>query len=55
MAVSIGSAQLPILAQLRGYRREWLRSDCAAGLSVAAVSLPSTASEADVASITRLT
>jgi SulP family sulfate permease len=41
MAVSIGSAPLPIFAQLRGYQRSWLRSDVAAGLSVAAVSLPS--------------
>lgn len=41
MAGSIGSAPLPILTQLRGYRRDWLAPDCAAGLSVAAVSLPS--------------
>ncbi len=32
---------LPILAQLRGYQPAWLKSDLAAGLSVAAVSLPS--------------
>jgi high affinity sulfate transporter 1 len=32
---------LPILAQLRGYEIGWLKSDLAAGLSVAAVSLPS--------------
>jgi len=42
MAISIGSAQFPIVAQLRGYRHDWLRPDWAAGLSVAAVSLPST-------------
>ena len=30
----------PGLAMLRGYRREWLRDDIAAGLSVAAVALP---------------
>src|SRR5688572_14862451 len=28
------------LAMLRGYRKEWLRNDVAAGLSVAAVALP---------------
>jgi SulP family sulfate permease len=32
---------LPILDQLRGYQPAWLKSDLAAGLSVAAVSLPS--------------
>jgi high affinity sulfate transporter 1 len=32
---------LPIVTQLRGYERNWLKSDLAAGLSVAAVSLPS--------------
>ena len=32
---------LPLVGQLRGYRAEWLKSDLAAGLSVAAVSLPS--------------
>ena len=37
MAVSIFSAKLPILAQLLDYRREWLKLDVAAGLSVAAV------------------
>jgi SulP family sulfate permease len=31
---------LPVLAQLREYRPAWLKSDVAAGLSVAAVSLP---------------
>lgn len=41
MAVSICSAKLPILAQLLDYRRQWLKLDFAAGLSVAAVSLPS--------------
>ncbi|WP_213742343.1 SulP family inorganic anion transporter [Bradyrhizobium sp. dw_411] len=41
MAVSIRSAKLPILAQLLDYRRDWLKMDLAAGLSVAAVSLPS--------------
>ena len=32
---------LPLLAQIRDYRAAWLKSDVAAGLSVAAVSLPS--------------
>jgi len=41
MAVSIFPAKLPLLAQLLDYRREWLKLDFAAGLSVAAVSLPS--------------
>lgn len=41
MTASFGSATLPIVTLLRGYRRDWLSSDCAAGLSVAAVSLPS--------------
>jgi len=41
MAVSIRSAKLPIVAQLIDYRRDWFKSDLAAGLSVAAVSLPS--------------
>ena len=41
MAVSIRSAKLPILTQLLDYRRHWLKLDFAAGLSVAAVSLPS--------------
>jgi SulP family sulfate permease len=41
MAVSILSAKLPIVAQLVDYRRDWLKSDLASGLSVAAVSLPS--------------
>jgi sulfate permease, SulP family len=41
MAVSIGSAKLPIVAQLLDYRRDWFKSDLVAGLSVAAVSLPS--------------
>jgi sulfate permease, SulP family len=41
MAVSIRSTKLPIVAQLLDYRRDWLKSDLAAGLSVAAVSLPS--------------
>src|SRR5262247_4563078 len=31
---------LPGLGQLRGYRREWLRDDVAAGVSVAAVAVP---------------
>ena len=33
--------RLPIVAQLRDYRLSWLKVDLAAGLSVAAVSLPS--------------
>jgi len=41
MAVSIRSAKLPIVAQLLDYRHDWLKLDLAAGLSVAAVSLPS--------------
>jgi sulfate permease, SulP family len=41
MAVSVRSAKLPIVAQLLDYRRDWFKSDLAAGLSVAAVSLPS--------------
>jgi high affinity sulfate transporter 1 len=32
---------LPLLAQVRGYQAAWLKADLAAGLSVAAVSLPS--------------
>lgn len=32
---------LPVFAQVRDYRADWLKSDIAAGLSVAAVSLPS--------------
>ena len=31
---------LPLLGQLRGYRAAWLRADLLAGLSVAAVALP---------------
>ena len=41
MAVSIRSAKLPIVAQLLDYRHDWFKLDLAAGLSVAAVSLPS--------------
>jgi sulfate permease, SulP family len=40
MAVSIRSAKLPIVTQLLDYRHDWLKLDLAAGLSVAAVSLP---------------
>src|SRR5690242_2122229 len=36
-----GLGWLPLVDQFRGYRPDWLRSDLAAGLSVAAVSLPS--------------
>src|SRR5690348_843902 len=36
-----GLGWLPLVGQLRGYQPDWLRSDLAAGLSVAAVSLPS--------------
>ena len=32
---------MPVLAQIRGYQAAWLKADLAAGLSVAAVSLPS--------------
>jgi high affinity sulfate transporter 1 len=41
MDLSAALKRLPLLAQLRGYRADWLRSDIAAGLSVAAVSIPS--------------
>src|SRR5690606_40855297 len=40
-ALPISLRNLPVLAQLRDYRVDWLRSDVASGLSVAAVSLPS--------------
>ena len=33
--------RLPLAGQLVAYRQDWLKSDTAAGLSVAAVSLPS--------------
>jgi sulfate permease, SulP family len=39
--MAVRSAKLPILAQLLDYRHGWLKLDLAAGLSVAAVSLPS--------------
>lgn len=39
----------PGLAMLRGYRMEWLRSDVAAGLSVAAVALPTAIAYAQLA------
>ena len=39
----------PGLAMLRGYRREWLRTDLAAGLSVAAVALPTAIAYAELA------
>jgi sulfate permease, SulP family len=41
MAVPIRSAKLPIVAQLLDYRHDWLKLDLGAGLSVAALSLPS--------------
>jgi SulP family sulfate permease len=34
-------AGLPLFRGLAGYRREWLRNDISAGLSIAAVGLPS--------------
>ena len=39
----------PGLAQLRGYRREWLPADVGAGLSVAAVALPTAIAYAQLA------
>jgi MFS superfamily sulfate permease-like transporter len=39
----------PGLAMLRGYRRDWLRSDLGAGLSVAAVALPTAIAYAQLA------
>jgi MFS superfamily sulfate permease-like transporter len=39
----------PGLAMLRGYRREWLRADLGAGLSVAAVALPTAIAYAQLA------
>jgi high affinity sulfate transporter 1 len=39
----------PGLAMLRGYRMEWLRGDVAAGLSVAAVALPTSIAYAQLA------
>jgi MFS superfamily sulfate permease-like transporter len=36
-------------AKLRGYKREWLRSDAAAGLSVAAVAIPTAIAYAELA------
>jgi high affinity sulfate transporter 1 len=40
---------VPGLAMLRGYRREWLRFDAGAGLSVAAVALPTAIAYAQLA------
>jgi high affinity sulfate transporter 1 len=37
----LSQAWLPLLGQLGSYRSDWLRADLAAGLSVAAVALPS--------------
>jgi high affinity sulfate transporter 1 len=37
----LAPTKLPLLAQIRDYRAQWLKPDLAAGLSVAAVSLPS--------------
>lgn len=37
---SLAVRLLPLLGQLAGYRRQWLRSDVLAGLSVTAVALP---------------
>lgn len=37
----IGSFHMPVLRGLTGYRFDWLRSDISAGLSIAAVGLPS--------------
>jgi sulfate permease, SulP family len=41
MARSAVTTKLPVLAQISGYQTAWLKADLAAGLSVAAVSLPS--------------
>jgi len=41
MNFALAAAKLPLLAQIREYRASWLKPDLAAGLSVAAVSLPS--------------
>src|SRR5262245_26425107 len=41
MDFSVLADKLPLLAQIRDYRAAWLKPDIAAGLSVAAVSLPS--------------
>jgi high affinity sulfate transporter 1 len=38
--VSRSPGWLPFVEQIAGYKRDWLKSDIAAGLSVAAVSLP---------------
>ena len=47
---STGAARIaPGLAMLRHYRREWLRDDVAAGLSVAAVALPTAIAYAQLA------
>lgn len=41
MGLSVLWEKWPLLDQVRDYRRAWIQSDLAAGLSVAAVSLPS--------------
>lgn len=41
MTIATVLAQLPLCRQLKDYRPQWLKLDLAAGLSVAAVSLPS--------------
>src|ERR1700736_4227729 len=38
----------PVLQNLLGYRREWLRHDAAAGVSVAAVALPTAIAYAEL-------
>ena len=43
------SRVFPGLAMLRGYQRGWLRYDLAAGLSVAAVALPTAIAYAQLA------
>jgi high affinity sulfate transporter 1 len=40
MKISEAWMKIPILDQMRGYQMAWIKSDLAAGLSVAAVSLP---------------
>ena len=41
MNFTLAPTKLPLVAQVRDYRAGWLKPDLAAGLSVAAVSLPS--------------
>ena len=47
-AVSLVAPRAPGLATLLAYRRDWLRHDVAAGLSVAAVALPTAIAYAQI-------